>query len=63
MAANAEPEQNDVRLEKVDGAWTVYLVEDGNITQQTFETKKFAKNFASGQRIRLGLQSSSPPQS
>ena len=63
MATNAGPERNEVKLEKVDGAWTVFLIEDGKITQQTFETKKFAKNFASGQRIRLGLPSSSPPQS
>jgi hypothetical protein len=63
MAADEELKRDDVRLEKVDGAWTVFLVEDGKITQQTFETKKFARNFASGQRIRLGLKTSKLPQS
>jgi hypothetical protein len=46
---------NAVKLEKMDGHWTVFLVEDGEITQQTFETKQFAKNFAAGQRLRLGV--------
>jgi hypothetical protein len=46
---------NDVRLEKLNGGWTVFVVEDGETTQKTFETMHFAKNFAAGQRMRLGL--------
>jgi hypothetical protein len=46
---------NEVRVEKLDGAWSVFVVEDGQTSQRTFETKQFAKNYAAGQRIRLGL--------
>jgi hypothetical protein len=46
---------NEVRIEKLDGAWSVFVVEDGETSQRTFETKQFAKNYAAGQRIRLGL--------
>jgi hypothetical protein len=46
---------NEVRMEKLDGAWSVFVVEDGQTSQRTFETKQFAKNYAAGQRIRLGL--------
>jgi hypothetical protein len=46
---------NDVRLEKLNGGWTEFVVADGETTQKTFETKQFASNFAAGQRIRLGL--------
>jgi hypothetical protein len=44
---------NEVRMEKLDGAWSVFVVEDGQTSQRTFETKQFAKNYAAGQRIRL----------
>jgi len=33
----------------------VQVVEDGRIMQQLFETEQFARNFAAGQRARLGL--------
>jgi hypothetical protein len=46
---------NEVRMEKLDGAWTVFVVENGQTNQRTFETKQFAKSYAAGQRIRLGL--------
>jgi hypothetical protein len=46
---------NDVRLEKLNGEWTVFVFQDGKTTQQTFETEQFARNFAAGQRMRLGL--------
>jgi hypothetical protein len=44
-----------VRLEKLDGIWTVFVVENGETMQKTFVTKAFGKNFAAGQRLRLGL--------
>jgi hypothetical protein len=34
---------NEVRMEKLDGAWSVFVVEDGQTSQRTFETKQFAK--------------------
>jgi hypothetical protein len=46
---------NDVRIEKLDGEWTVFVFEDSETTQKTFETEQFAKSFADGQRMRLGL--------
>jgi hypothetical protein len=46
---------SDVRLEKLDGHWTVFVVEGGETTQKTFETKAYATSFAAGQRVRLGL--------
>ena len=46
---------NDVRLEKLDGHWAVFVVEDGHTDEMKFETEEFAKNFAAGQRDRLGL--------
>ena len=39
-----EKPETSVKLEKVDGEWTVFVVEGGEIIQQTFETKQFAKN-------------------
>ena len=48
-----EKPETSVKLEKVDGEWTVFVVEGSEIIQQTFETKQFAKNFAAGQRLRL----------
>jgi hypothetical protein len=45
----------DVRLEKIDGEWAVFVVEGGKTIQKMFETQRFAKSFADGQRLRLGL--------
>ena len=47
-------QQNGVRLKKIDGHWTVFIFENGDTFQQTFETEEFAKNFAAGQRFRFG---------
>ncbi|RLP28548.1 hypothetical protein D8676_04315 [Mesorhizobium sp. YM1C-6-2] len=44
---------NAVRIERVDGMWTVFIVIDGETTQRTFESKEYAENFADGQRARL----------
>ena len=52
--------KNDVRLEHLDGHWAVFIVEDGETTEQIFENEEFAKNFADGQRTRLGLAPTSP---
>lgn len=46
---------DDVRLEHIDGHWTVFVVKDGETVQQTFETEEFANSFADGQRARLGI--------
>ena len=51
---NAHQQQSGVRLEKIDGHWTVFIVENGETFQRTFETEEFAKNFAAGQRVRFG---------
>ena len=46
---------NAVRLERPDGVWTVFFVENGETTHKAFATRALARNFAAGQRLRLGL--------
>jgi hypothetical protein len=42
-----------VRLEQIDGLWTVFVVENGETTQRTFEKQEWAESFAEGQLVRL----------
>jgi hypothetical protein len=44
---------NGIRIERIDGLWTVFVVEHGATTQRTFENEEWARNFAAGQRARL----------
>jgi hypothetical protein len=44
-----------VLIEHIDGQWAVQIVEDGEVTQRLFEEEEFARSFAAGQRLRLGL--------
>jgi len=44
-----------VSIEHIDGRWAVQIVENGEITQRLFEEEQFARSFAAGQRLRLGL--------
>lgn len=46
---------NAVSVEHIDGQWAVRIVENGEIIQRLFEEEQFARNFAAGQRLRLGL--------
>lgn len=46
-------EPNEVRIERSDGLWTVFIVINGETTQSSFESKEYAENFAAGQRARL----------
>ena len=48
-------EPNGVRIERVDGLWTVFIVVNGETTQRNFEAKEYAENFAAGQRARLQM--------
>ena len=56
-AAVSEPAKapNGVSIEQIDGHWAVQIVEHGEVTQSLFVTEEFARNFAAGQRARLGL--------
>ena len=56
-----EGQDEAVRIEHIDGHWTVFVHEDGETSQETFETEQFAHNFADGQRIRLGLTEDGSP--
>ena len=53
--------QSSVRIEEIDGHWTVFIFEDGDTVQETFETEEFARNFADGQQIRLGISGDKGP--
>jgi hypothetical protein len=44
-----------VTIEQLDGQWVVHFTVDGNTTQRSFGLEEHAKNFAAGQRVRLGL--------
>jgi hypothetical protein len=35
--------------------WTVQMTENGAVTEQEFPTEELAEDFASSQRLRLGL--------
>lgn len=48
-----------VRVEHVDGHWAVQVAENGEVIQRLFEIEEYARNFAEGQRLRLGLPASS----
>jgi hypothetical protein len=48
-------EPNGVRIERIDGMWAVFIVINGETTQQTFEAKEYAESFAAGQRARLAM--------
>jgi hypothetical protein len=52
---------NAVAIEHIDGQWAVQIIEDGSVTQRTFETLEYARNFAEGQKSRLGLATIFPP--
>jgi hypothetical protein len=45
-----------VAVEFADGHWWVTIIEEGEQHRQSFESQEFAENFATGQRIRLGLE-------
>jgi hypothetical protein len=46
---------NGVRIERIDGRWAVFIVINGETTQQTFEAREYAESFAAGQRARLEM--------
>jgi hypothetical protein len=46
-----------VAIEHLDGQWVVRFTVDGKATQRLFDLEVQAKNFAAGQRVRLGLPS------
>jgi hypothetical protein len=48
-------EKAAVRLEQIDGMWTVFVVEDGETLQRTFEKQEWAESYAEGQLTRLRL--------
>ena len=48
-------EPNAVKIEHIDGQWAVQLVDAGEVTQHLFVTQQFARNFAAGQAVRLGV--------
>ncbi|WP_183097175.1 hypothetical protein [Mesorhizobium sp. YM1C-6-2] len=45
-----------VAVEYSGGLWWVTIIEDGQQYRQSFESQEFAENFATGQRIRLGIE-------
>ena len=47
----------DVRVENVEGKWTVFVEESGQTSRQDFENEQFARNYAEGQRMRIAEQS------
>jgi len=55
MKAEDTPGPTGVSIEHIDGQWAVQIVDSGEITQRLFEEEQFARNFAAGQRVRLGL--------
>jgi hypothetical protein len=44
-----------VMIEQADGEWVVKVFEDGAVRKESFVLEAFARSFAEGQRIRLGL--------
>lgn len=52
---------NHVRVEHAEGQWTVFVVEGGHTSRHEFETEQFARNFAAGQRLRIGHGHKIPP--
>lgn len=46
----------DVRVENVEGRWTVFVEEGGATSRQDFENEQFARNYAEGQRMRIAEQ-------
>ena len=48
-------ENSSVTIEATDGGWHVQVVENGLVSEQHFETEEAAEDFASSQRMLLGL--------
>jgi hypothetical protein len=55
MNADDAAQPTGVSVEHIDGQWAVQIVENGETIQRLFEEEQFARNFAAGQRLRLGL--------
>jgi hypothetical protein len=47
--------QAAVAVELLDGQWVVHYMVDGKVMHRSFGLEEHAKNFAAGQRVRLGL--------
>ena len=45
-----------VRVENVEGRWTVFVVEAGQTSRHDFENEQFARNYGDGQRLRIEQQ-------
>ena len=54
-AVTSGSEIRAVRIERIDGYWTVFIHEHGKVAQQAFESEKFATSFADGHRFRMGI--------
>ncbi|UVK41495.1 hypothetical protein LHFGNBLO_002203 [Mesorhizobium sp. AR10] len=61
LLAAAPPDNHEqpatVAIEHLHGKWVVHFTVDGEATQCLFDLEVHAKNFAAGQRVRLGLPS------
>ena len=51
----ADLSANRVELSESSGQWVVKVHMDGDETVSSFELESFARSFAEGQRLRLGL--------
>ena len=47
---------NHVSVERRGDEWSVYVVEDGRVYENSFTLEAHADAFAFGQRVRLGLR-------
>jgi hypothetical protein len=55
MTVDNHEQPATVAIEHLDGQWVVHFTVDGEATQRLFDLGVHAKNFAAGQRVRLGL--------
>ena len=45
-----------VEVTKIDTTWNVTIIEAGDKAVKTFSHEPYARSFADGQRVRLGLK-------
>jgi hypothetical protein len=55
MTVDNDEQPVTVAIEHLDGQWVVCFTVDGQVTQRLFDLEVHTKNFAAGQRMRLGL--------
>ena len=55
MTVDNHEQPATVAIEQIDGQWAAGFTVNGQVTKRLFDLEVHAKNFAAGQRMRLGL--------